>query len=121
MRKFSVWQGKRGAESVSTSGAEGRGPAAAPPPTGLLPRAPAGTYTKPELIPFARPDIGADEIAEVVDTLRSGWITSGPKVRQFEEEFGAILAATSNASQSTRPRQVFTSRSKPSAFRPAIR
>lgn len=45
--------------------------------------------SKPDLpsIPFSRPTIEEDEIAEVVDVLRSGWITSGPKVRQFEEMF----------------------------------
>jgi dTDP-4-amino-4,6-dideoxygalactose transaminase len=42
-------------------------------------------------IPFALPDIGEDEIAEVVDTLRSGWITTGPKTRRFEEDFTAYL------------------------------
>ena len=42
-------------------------------------------------IPFALPDIGDDEIAEVVDTLRSGWITTGPKTRRFEEDFAAYL------------------------------
>jgi len=42
-------------------------------------------------IPFALPDIGDDEIAEVVDTLRSGWITTGPKTRRFEEDFSAYL------------------------------
>ena len=42
-------------------------------------------------IPFALPDIGDDEIAEVVDTLRSGWITTGPKTRRFEEDFTAYL------------------------------
>jgi dTDP-4-amino-4,6-dideoxygalactose transaminase len=38
-------------------------------------------------LPFARPSITEDEIAEVVDTLRSGWITTGPKTARFEEEF----------------------------------
>jgi dTDP-4-amino-4,6-dideoxygalactose transaminase len=38
-------------------------------------------------VPFARPFIGEEEIAEVVDTLRSGWLTAGPKTRRFEEEF----------------------------------
>ncbi|MGH7504026.1 MAG: DegT/DnrJ/EryC1/StrS family aminotransferase, partial [Longimicrobiales bacterium] len=38
-------------------------------------------------LPFAPPLIGDDEIQEVVDTLRSGWITTGPKTRQFEREF----------------------------------
>ena len=37
-------------------------------------------------IPFAIPDISDAEIAEVVDTLRSGWITTGPKTKKFEEE-----------------------------------
>jgi dTDP-4-amino-4,6-dideoxygalactose transaminase len=42
-------------------------------------------------LPFALPDIGEEEIAEVVDTLRSGWITTGPKARRFEAEFAAFL------------------------------
>ncbi len=42
-------------------------------------------------LPFALPDIGDDEIAEVVDTLRSGWVTTGPKTRRFEEDFAAWL------------------------------
>lgn len=44
---------------------------------------------------FALPDIGEDEIAEVVDTLRSGWITTGPKARRFESDFGAFLGDAS--------------------------
>lgn len=35
-------------------------------------------------IPFSPPDISEEEIAEVVDTLRSGWITTGPKTKMFE-------------------------------------
>ena len=46
-------------------------------------------------LPFALPDIGEEEIAEVVDTLRSGWITTGPKARRFEEEFTAFLGDSS--------------------------
>ncbi|MEO8297263.1 MAG: DegT/DnrJ/EryC1/StrS aminotransferase family protein [Burkholderiales bacterium] len=42
-------------------------------------------------LPFALPEIGDDEIAEVVDTLKSGWITTGPKARRFEEDFRAFL------------------------------
>jgi dTDP-4-amino-4,6-dideoxygalactose transaminase len=42
-------------------------------------------------LPFALPEIGDDEIAEVVDTLRSGWITTGPKAKRFEEDFAAFL------------------------------
>ncbi len=37
-------------------------------------------------IPFSPPDITEEEIAEVVDTLRSGWITTGPKTKKFEKE-----------------------------------
>ncbi|MEI7465619.1 MAG: DegT/DnrJ/EryC1/StrS family aminotransferase [Burkholderiales bacterium] len=48
-------------------------------------------------IPFALPDIGDDEIAEVVDTLRSGWITTGPKTRRFEEDFSAFLGTSNPA------------------------
>lgn len=42
-------------------------------------------------LPFALPDIGEEEIAEVVDCLRSGWVTTGPKTRQFEQEFAAYM------------------------------
>ena len=38
-------------------------------------------------LPFARPGLGEEEIAEVADTLRSGWITTGPKVERFTAEF----------------------------------
>ncbi len=48
-------------------------------------------------IPYALPDIGDDEIAEVVDTLKSGWITTGPKTRRFEEDFSAFLGAPNPA------------------------
>ena len=42
-------------------------------------------------LPFALPDIGEEEIAEVVDTLRSGWVTTGPKAKRFEADFVAFL------------------------------
>ncbi len=42
-------------------------------------------------LPFALPDIGEEEIAEVVDTLRSGWLTTGPKAKRFETDFSAFL------------------------------
>jgi dTDP-4-amino-4,6-dideoxygalactose transaminase len=40
-------------------------------------------------LPFARPSIGDEEIAEVADSLRSGWITTGPKTERFAEAFRA--------------------------------
>jgi dTDP-4-amino-4,6-dideoxygalactose transaminase len=42
-------------------------------------------------LPFALPDIGEAEIAEVVDTLRSGWVTTGPKAARFEQAFARFL------------------------------
>lgn len=41
-------------------------------------------------VPFSPPDIGDLEIAEVVDTLRSGWITTGPKTKELERQIAAI-------------------------------
>jgi len=40
-----------------------------------------------EFIPFHKPAIGEEEIRSVVETLRSGWLTTGPKVKTFEAEF----------------------------------
>jgi dTDP-4-amino-4,6-dideoxygalactose transaminase len=53
-------------------------------------------------LPFALPDIGEDEIAEVVHALRSGWVTTGPKTRQFEADFvqwlgGGVEAVSVNS------------------------
>jgi dTDP-4-amino-4,6-dideoxygalactose transaminase len=42
-------------------------------------------------LPFALPDIGDDEINEVVDSLKSGWVTTGPKARQFEHNFAGFI------------------------------
>jgi dTDP-4-amino-4,6-dideoxygalactose transaminase len=46
-----------------------------------------------EFLSFSPPLIGDEEIAEVVDTLRSDWITTGPKTRQFEREFAQFVGA----------------------------
>ena len=50
-------------------------------------RATAADTRREEFLPFHRPWIGEEEIAEVVDTLRSGWLTHGPKTQRFEELF----------------------------------
>jgi len=42
-------------------------------------------------LPFALPCIGEEEINEVVDTLRSGWLTTGPKTKRFEEDFAKFI------------------------------
>ena len=46
-----------------------------------------------KFLPFSPPLIGEEEIAEVVDTLRSDWITTGPKTKRFEQEFAAYVGA----------------------------
>jgi dTDP-4-amino-4,6-dideoxygalactose transaminase len=43
-----------------------------------------GRPVRDEFLVFGKPDIREDEIAEVVDSLRTGWIGTGPKVRRFE-------------------------------------
>ncbi|MEZ2744903.1 DegT/DnrJ/EryC1/StrS family aminotransferase [Halopseudomonas bauzanensis] len=42
-------------------------------------------------LPFSLPEIGEEEIAEVIDSLRSGWVTTGPKAKRFEEDFATYL------------------------------
>jgi dTDP-4-amino-4,6-dideoxygalactose transaminase len=59
---------------------------------------PAAAPESPELaetpeISFARPDISEEEIVAVVETLRSGWLTSGPRVDAFERAFAAFIGA----------------------------
>lgn len=44
-----------------------------------------------EFLPFALPDIGDDEIAAVVDSMRSGWLTTGPSAAAFEREFAEFV------------------------------
>ena len=44
-------------------------------------------------IPFHRPALGADEIRSVVETLESGWLTTGRKVKTFEEDFARYVGA----------------------------
>ena len=44
-----------------------------------------------DFLPFALPDIGEDEINEVLDSLRSGWLTTGPKTKRFEVDFAAFI------------------------------
>ena len=52
-------------------------------------------------LPFAPPPIGDEEIAEVVDTLRSGWISTGPKTKRFETEFAAFVQAAGAVASSS--------------------
>jgi len=47
-----------------------------------------------DFIPFHAPDIGDDEISSIVETLRFGWLTTGPKVKRFEEDFSKYLGCS---------------------------
>jgi perosamine synthetase len=44
-------------------------------------------------VPFFRPELTANEVNEVVDTLHSGWLTTGPRVKRFEAEFASAVHA----------------------------
>jgi dTDP-4-amino-4,6-dideoxygalactose transaminase len=44
-------------------------------------------------LPFARPHITEAELDEVADTLRSGWLSTGPKTKRFEREFAEVVGA----------------------------
>lgn len=58
-----------------------------------LPACEGGRPVRPDFLVFGRPVIGEEEIAEVADTLRSGWIGYGPKSIRFEEDFAAYTRA----------------------------
>lgn len=49
---------------------------------------------KDNFLPFALPEIGEEEIADVVDCLRSGWITTGPRAKKFEDDFTSFLGGS---------------------------
>ncbi|GAP62771.1 hypothetical protein ARMA_1194 [Ardenticatena maritima] len=51
-------------------------------------------WRRADFLPYARADITEAEIAEVVDTLRSGWLSMGPKTIEFEKRFAAYTNAT---------------------------
>src|SRR5258707_236729 len=53
-------------------------------------------------VPFFRPALQEAEVNEVIATLRSGWLTSGPKVKRFEEEFAAAVGADGKGQSASR-------------------
>ena len=53
----------------------------------------ADSNQKESFIPFALPCIGEEEIEAVVSTMRSGWLTTGPKTQEFEQAFGKAVGA----------------------------
>ncbi len=48
--------------------------------------------TPPAFLPFAKPAIGEEEVAAVVKTLRSGWLTTGPVTKAFEQDFAGFVS-----------------------------
>ena len=52
-----------------------------------------GTPVRDSLLIFGAPLVGDDEIEEVVATLKSGWLSTGPRVKQFEREFKEYVGA----------------------------
>ncbi|MDT7041518.1 DegT/DnrJ/EryC1/StrS family aminotransferase [Candidatus Nitronereus thalassa] len=50
-------------------------------------------HIRPQFLSYHVPSIGEEEIRSVVETLRSGWLTTGAKVKQFEQDFGAKVCA----------------------------
>jgi dTDP-4-amino-4,6-dideoxygalactose transaminase len=51
------------------------------------------TPLRESFLPFCLPDVGEDEIEEVVQALRSGWITTGPRTMKFQRQFGEYIGA----------------------------
>jgi dTDP-4-amino-4,6-dideoxygalactose transaminase len=49
------------------------------------------TPRRATFLPFSKPSIGEEEIREVTECLRSGWITTGPRTARFEEDFAAYV------------------------------
>src|SRR5438445_1741911 len=52
-----------------------------------------GTPVRGTLLPYGHQTIEEDDIQAVVDTLRSDWLTTGPRVNEFEEAFAAWVGA----------------------------
>src|SRR3954447_2293759 len=52
-----------------------------------------GKPVRAELLPYGRQSIDEDDIQAVVETLRSDWLTTGPRVNEFEEAFAAWVGA----------------------------
>jgi dTDP-4-amino-4,6-dideoxygalactose transaminase len=59
----------------------------------MKPAIEGGAPIRDDFLVFGKPDIREEDIAEVADTLRSGWIGSGPKTERFEQMFAAYTGA----------------------------
>lgn len=49
------------------------------------------THESPDFLPFGLPDLGEAEVQAVAEVIRSGWVTSGPQMREFETEFAQFV------------------------------
>lgn len=49
--------------------------------------------TRTSFLPFSRPSVGKEEIDEMIDSIQSGWITTGPKVERFAEDLSRYFGA----------------------------
>jgi len=58
-----------------------------------MPRRSNKAGRRPDLLPFARPDMTEAEVEAVAAVLRSGWLTTGPRVKEFEEAFARTVGA----------------------------
>jgi dTDP-4-amino-4,6-dideoxygalactose transaminase len=54
---------------------------------------PVAIATEPAVVNFAPPSIAQPEIDEVIATMQSGWLTTGPRVKEFERQFAGYLGA----------------------------
>ena len=52
-----------------------------------------GKPVREKFLPFGSPDMGQEEIDTVVETLKSGWLTTGPKAQEFEKKFAEFTGA----------------------------
>ena len=52
-----------------------------------------GDPVRHTMLPYSRQDINQSDIQSVVDVLKTDWLTTGPKVREFESEFANIVGA----------------------------
>jgi dTDP-4-amino-4,6-dideoxygalactose transaminase len=66
-----------------------------------LPAIEGGDPVRGTFLPFALPSIGEEEIAEVVETLRSGWLTVGPRTKKFEEMVATYVGVARAAALSS--------------------
>ena len=63
------------------------------PPNLEMPALHGGTPVREKLLPYGRQSLDEDDIQAVVETLRSDWLTTGPKVGEFEEAFANWVGA----------------------------